>query len=146
VVRTRSRARAWALQALYAWEMKGAEPEAALLVLEELAAELRIAPTNRLFAEVLVRMVGRDKERIDRLIQDHLSNWRLDRLSAVDRNILRLGVAEILYVDDVAGRITIHEMVHLAERYGTPESPRFINGVLDAVLRSAAPGKVARGE
>jgi transcription antitermination protein NusB len=126
--------------------MRGAEPEAALEVLQELASELRIAPTNQLFAEVLVRLVGRELPRIDRLIQENLANWRLERLSAVDRNILRLGVAELLFVDDVPGRITIHEMVHLADRYGTPESPRFINGVLDAVLRTAAPEKVVKGE
>ena len=56
-------------------------------------------------------------------------------IDAIDRNILRLGVAEMLYVDDVPGRVTIREMIRLAERYGTPDSPRFINGVLDAVLR-----------
>lgn len=145
MARKRSRARAWALQGLYAWEMRGAEPEAALRVLHELAEELSVAPEDRLFAEVLVRIVAREQPRLDRVIQDQLANWRLARLSAVDRNILRLGTAELLYVDDVPARVTIREMVHLAERYGTPESPRFINGVLDGIARRVVPQKLTEG-
>jgi hypothetical protein len=68
VARSRSRARAWALQALYAWEMRGAEPERALHVLDELAQELRVAPGNRLIAEVLVRIVGRERDRLDTML------------------------------------------------------------------------------
>jgi transcription antitermination protein NusB len=142
-MRTHSRARGWALQTLYAWESRGGVPEAAIRVLGELAEDMRIAPANRLYAEVLVRIVDREIVALDRLLREHLANWRLDRLSAIDRNILRLGVAELVYVDDVAGRVTVREMVRLAERYGTPESPRFVNGVLEAVMRAAAPGKMA---
>lgn len=145
VGRSSSRARAWALQALYACEMRGAAPEEALHVLEELAGEMRVSPSNRLVAEVLIRIVGRELPQIDRLIQQHLSNWRLDRLSALDRNILRLGAAELLHVDDVPGRTTVNEMVQLAEKYGTPESPRFVNGVLDALLRGMAPAEGTEG-
>jgi transcription antitermination protein NusB len=144
-MRGRSRARGWALQALYAWEMRGTEAGSALSVLHELAEELRVSPENRLFAEVLVRIVARELPRIDRTIQEQLANWRLERLAAVDRNILRLGAAELLFVDDVPPRITVREMVRLAERYGTPESPRFINGVLEAVARRAAPEKSFEG-
>src|SRR5690606_575954 len=87
------------------------------------------------YAEVLVGIVARHRAEIDEVIRRNLTNWSFSRLSVIDRNILRLGVAEMLYVDDVPGRVTIREMLRLAERYGTPESPRFINGVLDAVLR-----------
>jgi transcription antitermination protein NusB len=140
-MRARSRARGWALQALYAWEIRGAEPEAALPVLHELAEDIRVSPENRFFAEVLIRIVSREQPRLDRVIQDQLANWRLDRLSVVDRNILRLGTAELLHVDDVPPRITVREMVRLAERYGTPESPRFINGVLDGIHQRHVPDK-----
>jgi len=142
-VKERSRARGWALQALYAWESRGGERETLVLVLQELAEQLRISPRNRLYADVLVRLVGQNFARIDRLIEQHLTNWSLSRLSVVDRNILRLGVAELAYVDDVPGRVTIREMIRLAERYGTPESPRFVNGVLDAVMRHIDPGDAA---
>jgi transcription antitermination protein NusB len=59
----------------------------------------------------------------------------------IDRNLLRLGTAEMLYVDDVPPRVTIREMIRLAEKYGTRESPRFVNGVLDAVMRQVAPAE-----
>ena len=73
-MRGRSRARGWALQSLYAWEMRGAEPEAALHVLHDLSEQLRIAPENRFFAEVLVRLVSRELRGIDTLVQDQLAN------------------------------------------------------------------------
>ena len=106
-----------------------------IVVFEELAGQLRISPRNRLYAEILLRLAGNNMPRIDRTIQQHLTNWSMNRLSVIDRNILRLGVAEMLYVDDVPPRVTLSEMMHLAERYGTEESPRFVNGVLDAILR-----------
>lgn len=135
-MKERSRARGWALQALYAWEARGEGPDTLIITFEELAAHLRISQKNRLYAEILLRLTGNNLGRIDRTIQQHLTNWSLARLAVIDRNILRLGVAELLYVDDVPPRVTIREMMQLAERYATPESPRFINGVLDGVMRS----------
>ncbi|MET0395361.1 MAG: transcription antitermination factor NusB [Longimicrobiaceae bacterium] len=142
-MRSRSRARGWALQALYAWESRGADPEAAVRTLQDLFANLRVSPQNRPYAEVLVRLVAVNQTRIDKLLQDSLTNWRLNRLSVIDRNVLRLGVAEMLFVDDVPPRLSIREMVKLAEKYSTHESPRFVNGVLDAVMRAALPGEAA---
>jgi transcription antitermination protein NusB len=140
-MRERTRARGWALQALYAWETRGAEDEDAVRILADLGEEMRVSAETRVFAEVLIRIFARERPRIDRIVQEQLDNWRLERLSAVDRNLLRLGTAELLYVDDVPARSTVREMVRLAERYGTPESPRFINGVLDAVMRKVVPEK-----
>jgi|SRR5690606_29007850 len=133
-MKERSRARGWAVQALYAWDSRGAGEDAIVPILEEIAG--RMSPRNRLYTDVLVRLVARRRAEIDRLIQDNLTNWSFDRLAVVDRNILRLGVAELLYVDDVPPKVAIQEAVRLAERYGTPESPRFVNGVLDAIMRS----------
>lgn len=138
-MRSRSKARGWALQGLYAWESRGGQPEDAMRILGTLFSTLRVSPTNRPYAEVLVRLVATNLERIDGLVLDALTNWRMERLAAIDRNVLRLGVAEMLFVDDVAPRITIREMVQLAEKYGTHDSPRFVNGVLDAVMRRVAP-------
>jgi N utilization substance protein B len=138
-VRNRSRARGWALQGLYAWEARGAIPEEMMRILVNLFSTLNVSAQNRPYAEVLVRLVSSNLKRIDRIVEDALTNWRMGRLSVIDRNILRLGVAEMLFVDDVAARITIREMVMLAEKYGTHESPRFVNGVLDAVMRREVP-------
>jgi transcription antitermination protein NusB len=99
-----------------------------------------VSAQNRPYAEVLVRLVGSNLPRIDATIEESLTNWRMNRLSVIDRNVLRMGVAEMLFVDDVPSRMTIREMVQLAEKYGTHESPRFVNGVLDAVMRRVAPG------
>jgi N utilization substance protein B len=144
-VKERSRARGWALQALYAWESRGGGDDAIVPALEDLAENLRISPRNRLYAEILVRLVAQNRPRIDRVLQTNLTNWSLVRLSVIDRNLLRLGVAELLFVDDVPPRVTIREMIHLAERYSTAESPRFVNGVLDAVMRDAEAAGGAAG-
>lgn len=143
-MRNRSRARGWALQALYAWEQRGAQPEMTVPVLHELFSNLRVSPQNRPYAEILVRMVGSNVERIDRMIVECLTNWRMERLAVVDRAILRLGTAEMMFVDDVPPRMVIREMVQLAEKYGTHESARFVNGVLDAVMRKVAPDQATQ--
>ena len=138
-MRSRSKARGWALQGLYAWESRGGQADDAMPILHTLFSTLRVSPANRPYAEVLVRLVAVNLKQVDELVLDALTNWRMERLAAIDRNVLRLGVAEMLFVDDVPPRITIREMVQLAEKYGTTESPRFVNGVLDAVMRRVAP-------
>ena len=144
-MRASSRARGWALQGLYAWEIRGAAEHDAVRVLHELFAELRVSPQNRPFAEVLVRLVAANLPRIDAAVQDALTNWTLARLSSIDRNILRIGAAELMYMEEAPPTVTIREMIRLAERYGTEESPRFVNGVLDAVgRRYANQGAAAR--
>ena len=110
-------------------------------MLHELFTNLRVGPQNRPYAEILVRLVGTNVAKIDRTIEESLTNWRLERLAVVDRAILRLGTAEMMFVDDVPPRMCIREMVQLAEKYGTADSPRFVNGVLDAVMRRVAPGE-----
>lgn len=142
-MRNRTRARGWALQALYAWEQRGGAPEMTVPILHELFANLRVSPQNRPYAEILVRLVGTNLARIDAHIVESLTNWRMERLAVVDRAILRLGTAEMMFVDDVPARLVIREMVQLAEKYGTHESARFVNGVLDAVMRRVAPGEAA---
>ena len=64
-----------------------------------------------------------------------MPNWRLDRLATVDRNILRIGAAELRFVKEVPAKVAIHEAIRLAEKYGSADSPGFVNGVLDAVHR-----------
>ena len=139
----RSRARGWALQALYAWEQRGGDVSQAIPVLHGLFENLRVSPSNRPYSEVLVRLVATNLPRIDRAIVESLTNWRMERLSVIDRAILRLGTAEMMFVDDVPARMVIREAMQLAEKYGTQESARFVNGVLDAVMRRVAPGESA---
>lgn len=138
-MRDRSRARGWALQILYAWEMRGTDrplPD----VLAEFASERRIAEPSRDYLFRLVLTVHDHRDEIDRDLGACLTNWRLERLSVIDRAILRLGAAEMLYLEDVPPRVSIQEAIALAEKYGTHESPRFVNGVLDALMHGKAGG------
>ncbi|CAN5327585.1 MAG: transcription antitermination factor NusB [Gemmatimonadetes bacterium] len=137
-VHERSRARGWALQALYSWEMRGAEADSLVQTLEDVMDQLQVARRNASYSVVLVRLIAANLPRVDRVLTDALENWRMDRLAVMDRNILRIGVTEILFVDDVPPLIAVREGAALAERYGTPESPRFVRGVLDAVARNVA--------
>jgi transcription antitermination protein NusB len=134
-LKARSRARGWTLQVLYAWEMRGA-PDPLDAFAHDMLAHRRVAQDSRSYIARLVDVVGAHRGNIDRHVQDALTNWRLNRLSAIDRAILRLAAAEMLYIDDVPPVVSIQEGVKLAEKYGTAESPRFVNGVLDALMRS----------
>ena len=110
-------------------------------MLERFTAERRISDANRAYLDTLIATLAGRMSEIDRALQAALTNWRIERLSTIDRNILRLGGAEILFLDDVPPRVSIQEAILLAEKYGTRESPRFVNGVLDALMRQA--GKAA---
>ena len=108
-----------------------------LLVGEEEDAELPARDAfDRAFADNLVETVTANREKIDETITGVSRTWRLDRMARVDRNILRLAVAEMLYLPDIPGRVTINEAVELAKRFGAAESPAFVNGLLDTAIKS----------
>jgi N utilization substance protein B len=130
--RLRRRARARALQALYAWDLA---PRGGLLsVSDKLWGDLSLGTGERAFAAPLVAEVADGQPAIDELLSTVTTNWRLERLGAVERSLLRLGVAE-LRRGETPPRVVIQEDVRLAERFGSPGSARFVNGVLDAVAR-----------
>ena len=90
------------------------------------------------FAEGLIAGVRANQPRIDALIAGVAENWRLERMAAIDRNILRLGAFEMLYGPDVPTKVAINEALELAKRYSTAQSSRFVNGILDR-LQAAEP-------
>ncbi len=131
--RVETRGRSRALQALYAWDVRGAGgdlPRVAMLVWDDLA----VAPDERTFAEALVNLVAAGRAGIDDELAEVTTNWRLDRLGHIERSVLRLGAAE-LQQGGTPPRVVIQEAVRLAERYGSATSARFVNGVLDALAR-----------
>ncbi|MEJ2546860.1 MAG: transcription antitermination factor NusB [Gemmatimonadota bacterium] len=134
----RSRARSWALHMLYAWDVSDGEQTLPSFAEANLALRT-ISPRYRPYAETLLAKLSEQLPRVDRKIQGSLANWRLGRLTAIDRSILRLATTELLEMPDVPTKVAIHEAIRLAERYGTEESPRFVNGVLDAVARDRNP-------
>lgn len=139
-MKTRSRARGWALQVLYAREARGAG-ERLPAILEDFERHRRIRPASLDYLRRLVHTLDSHAGDIDAALDRALHNWRLGRLTAIDRNILRVGAAEILHHDDVPPLAAIQEAILLAEKYGTADSPRFVNGVLDAVMKAPGEGR-----
>lgn len=127
----RSKARKRALDVLYASEMRGESPIDAL---ERAVAEGE-RPTND-YTAVLVRGVEEHRARIDEVLTSYSEGWTLQRMPAVDRNVLRLGVWELLYAADVPGPVAVAEATALVQELSTDESPHFVNGVLGSILRN----------
>jgi N utilization substance protein B len=129
-VSARSKARKRALDVLFAADLRG---DSALEALDAAIAD-GDRPTNA-YTETLVRGVVAEQARIDGLLTEHAQGWSLERMPGVDRNVLRLGVYELLYVDDVPDAVAVSEAVALVRDLSTDDSPSFVNGVLGAVLR-----------
>jgi N utilization substance protein B len=131
-MRVETKARARALQAMYAWDLRG-EP-ALEPVANQIWDDLAVSAAERRIAGQLVRTFAAKQRHLDRELTDVTTNWRLERLSVIDRCVLRLGAAE-LADGETPPRVVIQEAVRLAERYGTLQSAKFVNGVLDALAR-----------
>ncbi len=129
----RRKAREYLLQILYQSDMTGRPPGEREIALfwEEHPAEPRV----REFTEELLEGVLQHIDEIDGYIRGAATNWVMDRISPIDRNILRFGVYEILYRDDIPGAVTLNEAIEIAKRYSSSESHSFINGVLDEIRR-----------
>jgi transcription antitermination protein NusB len=125
--------RAYALQLLYARDGDPSTDVAGAAVSWADAFELEIDPQAQLFARGLVAAASEHGAKIDELIAASSKNWRIDRMSRVDRNILRLGACELLGFPEVPVKVVINEAVELAKRFGTAESSAFVNGVLDRI-------------
>ena len=120
------------MQALYAWDLV---PDGGLVAVgERLFTDLNVGPDERSLAAPLLAHAAASLNEIDRELAAVTTNWRLERLSAIDRSVLRLAATELLQ-----GRTppvtVIKEAIHLAERFGTDASARFVNGVVDALAR-----------
>jgi len=135
----RHRSREAALQALYAADLGAARgaPRASTEAVDELALHFELPAGAQAFAKELVDGVGQHREALDTALAEAARNWRIERMAIVDRNVLRLGAYELL-VAGTARAVVIDEAVELARRYGDDRSPRFVNGVLDALASKAA--------
>jgi len=129
----RSRGREVALQVLYQVEQNpGVSPEEIRRFIQR-----RLLEDRKLcdFTDGLVAGVKEHQARLDAMISQVAENWRLDRMATIDRNILRLGVYEMLFCPEVPAKVAINEALELAKRYSTAQSSRFVNGILDRVLQ-----------
>ena len=134
-MRRRTKAREYALQLLYQIDMAHGELQATL---QEFWSYHTAAQDVQEFATQLVEGAVAHAERIDQLITAYASNWEIGRMAVVDRNVLRLGAYELLYLQDVPPKVCLNEAVELAKRFGNEESSKFVNGILDTIHKQHA--------
>ena len=126
----RRRARELALQVLYQLDIRGEKAEE---ILCQFWKQNNTEKTVEDFANILVKGVEEKRGDIDQLLAKCALNWELDRMSVVDRNILRLGSFEILFLKNIPYPVSINEAIELAKIFGAEDSPKFINGILNKV-------------
>jgi N utilization substance protein B len=124
----RSKARKRALDVLYASEMRNRS------TVEALADQAEAGPVND-YTVTLVEGVSQHRVRLDEVISSYAQGWSLDRMPAVDRNVLRMATFEVLYVEEVPDAVAVSEALHLVRDLSTDESPTFVNGVLGNIVR-----------
>ncbi len=125
----RSKARKRAVDVLYEADLRGTDP---VTLLADRVGSTDVPPVND-YTIVLVEGVTTHRARIDDLISEHAEGWTLQRMPAVDRAVLRIGLYELLWAADVPDAVAIDEAVELAKGLSTDDSPRFVNGVLGRI-------------
>ena len=129
----RRKARELALQVLFSLDFGMHSPEEAF---ELVCKNFNVNKRVRSFSKELVLGVWENKEEIDRVISKASRNWRIERMSRVDRSILRLATYEMLFRDDIPPKVSINEAVEIGKKFGNDDSYSFINGVLDNIYNS----------
>jgi len=138
-MRKRTQAREYVLKILYQKDVTGRDFDAVAQHYWE--TEESIDKEIREFTHRLVFGVKKYISEIDDTISQVATNWQLKRMAIIDRNILRLGVYELLFAPDIPPKVTINEAVDLAKKYGDLESGKFINGILDKIHKTENPAK-----
>ena len=135
----RRRSRELAVQALFYIDM---HQENSTVLLERFCSNF--PPPKKLlpFFSMLVQGVCASKPQLDGIIEQFSSNWKLHRMSCVDRNIIRMAAFELLSCEDIPAKVSINEAIDLGKRYGTEESGAFINGILDSILNAYEKGRI----
>ena len=130
----RRQSRELALQFLYGYGMnRSGRPTEEVII--DFWNSNRAPEDVRQFATDLVTGTLDNLDRIDNIIREHATNWKLDRIALVDKNILRLAIYELNYREDIPPAVTINEAVEIAKKFSTPRSGKFVNGILDKVKK-----------
>src|ERR1700742_2698729 len=138
---TRRKSRELTMQMLFQGDLGKQSPEQVKKLFW--ASVEDIDEETRAFAEDLYRIATTRDEEIDQIIEAHTTNWRLERMPVVDRNLLRTAVAEMLGFPNTPAAIIINESLDIGRRYAAPESVPFLNGVLDAIARDLLKKRLA---
>ena len=131
---SRHQSRERALQILFQYDIHG-KPG---VWLDEFWRQCHASEDVKTFAERLVGGVLEHKKDLDSLIGKYATNWKVSRMQVLDRNILRLGAYELLYLDEVPAKVSVDEAIELAKDFGDEEAAKFVNGILDKVLATEA--------
>lgn len=137
---SRRLARETALQVLYQIDLTGDQSDLPR-TLAHWAGEFAVPPSSMDFAQSLVEGTLKYREEIDQQLAQLSQGWRMERMAAVDRNLLRLAAYEILYCPDIPGKVTLNEAIELAKSFGGSDSAKFINGILDRLLEGKENGE-----
>lgn len=128
----RRKARELALQMLFQFDMAGNDPQSIIETFEDLH---RVRDNVRAFAEGIFTGTVERMSEIDEIISAQADNWRLERMAAVDRNIIRMAIYELKFVEGTPKLVIIDEAIEIAKKFGTEKSSQFINGILDGILK-----------
>lgn len=132
-MRKRTKARECALQILYQIDITKNEPRACLEDYWRINSD--VDPSVRDFANGLVEGTFENCAAIDKTISEYATNWNIERMAVVDRNILRLSTYELLFMKDIPPKVSINEAVDIAKKYGDKDSGKFVNGILDKISK-----------
>jgi N utilization substance protein B len=139
---SRHQSRERALQILFQYDIHG-KPG---VWLDEFWNQCKATEEVKIFAEKLVQGVLKHKKELDQLIGRYATNWTISRMQIVDRNILRIGTYELLWLDDVPAKVTMNEAIELGKDFGDDEAAKFVNGILDKMLATEAKLEAKRAE
>ena len=131
---SRRQARERALQLLFQWDIHGHTRH----WLDQFWEDHKVAPDTRAFAEQLLHGVMDHRKELDTILGAAATNWKVSRMPVVDRNILRAAVYELIWMPEIPAKVTIDEAVELAKKFADDEGKKFVNGVLDRILRDEA--------
>lgn len=132
-MRKRTRSREFALQILYQMNITHDTPPVSLDNFWESYTAEDINEEIKIFTNELVKGVAENLATIDKKISEYATNWKLERMAVVDRNILRLSCYELLFRDDIPPKVSINEAVELAKKYSSLDAGKFVNGILDKI-------------
>ena len=129
----RRKARELTVKALYAYEISGSDAQQ---VSDDIISASQIKEEAKRFSRILFEKVLQNIEKIDNLIKGSVKSWDFSRIALVEKNILRIGVCEFLFLSDIPVAITINEAIELGKEYGEKDAKNFINGVLDYIAKA----------
>jgi N utilization substance protein B len=129
----RRKARELVLKSLYSYEISNIEPDN---ILADLLSKSTLDPQSRIFASQLYKKVLENLESIDKMIKECVKNWDISRLAILDKNIIRMGICELLFFSDIPQKVSIDEAIELAKKYSAEDSGSFVNGILDHIAKN----------